>query len=332
LNQDIESAAAEEIYQAVANYLPDTPDNRPETAVAGLAAVAGEQLLRAGMRQVDWSGLAPGTVVLCQEVDVSGPKLLAFLKQLLTALGVQHTGRWERDIPAENLPQGDPLLMAAALRPTVEKIFQGHGIELDRSAAVTARALALLIRDCRGSLEPEVAGSIAVQAMVRASKTVPLTSQPVLIGQPCERPLLSRGARAAIAVGGLFFAGLTAYSCVTEPGIGNLWARWGLALFCVLLSLACLPGVLGSFALRLVAAVISLASLSYLIFEAIFPDRASSRSDPSLQNAIRCFVVFGLPFGALAIRGYYPKWGRYGKHFGREGKISQDETKDERRE
>ena len=84
-----------------------------------------------------------------------------------------------------------------------------------------------------------------------------------------------------------------------------------LSLFCIVGALACLVPASRPVTLRVVGGVVFLTFLVYLIEMAVDgPLLSRSKSTPSLVNAIAGFSVFGLPGGYVAIKGYYPRWGR----------------------
>lgn len=135
---------------------------------------------------------------------------------------------------------------------------------------------------------------------------------------------MSNGARIAIATVGLFFAAMCSLMALS-PKAGL--TSWLPTAFCLTLSLACVRGKVGKIALRAIAAAVFLLCLGYVITEAMQGNMGTGeRSQASLPNAIMAFIIFGLPFGYLAIFGFYPVWGRFGEHFG--GKLPGQATSD----
>lgn len=137
---------------------------------------------------------------------------------------------------------------------------------------------------------------------------------------------MSTGARIAIAIVGLFFAAMGAIMAL-ESG---KWAAWLPTIFCVMMSVACIRGRVGTVALRGTAASIFALCAWYLLSEVTQGDMGSgSRAEASLPNAIKAFVIFGLPFGYLAVFGFYPPWARFGKHLNGRKSASESEAPSE---
>jgi hypothetical protein len=88
-------------------------------------------------------------------------------------------------------------------------------------------------------------------------------------------------------------------------------------------------GKIGGFALRIVAACICLTYTIRLGYEAITGKPLGGRGEPDLEQAIKGFVVWGLPFGYLSIFGLYPPWARFGRNFGKKAIGSSPEAKND---
>ncbi len=164
--------AAKEIYGSVLTRLQDARGVHAETAVAAFSAVAGEWLLRAC--HIDLSPYPQGGIVLVDQINDSGPRLLGYLEQLLDDLMVEHADDWSGKIPPDHQPLRDPLKLAHELRPVVQELSSKLGLSEDQSAYATCTALAFLIRDSQKVLEPAVSVIIASNIIVRAAKSVPL--------------------------------------------------------------------------------------------------------------------------------------------------------------
>ncbi len=164
--------AAKEIYGSLLTRLQDEKGVHVETAIAALSAVAGEWLLRAC--HIDLSPYPQGGIVLADQINDSGPRLLGYLEQTLDELLVEHADDWSGKIPADHQPMRDPLKLAHELRPFAQEISGKYGLAESQSAYATCMALAFLIRDSQKVLEPAVSVVIASNVIVRASKSVPL--------------------------------------------------------------------------------------------------------------------------------------------------------------
>jgi hypothetical protein len=164
--------ASKAIYSAALNCLQDERGVHAETAVAAVSAICGEELLRAC--HVDLTQFPQGGIVLVDQVNDSGPRMLGYLEQLLDDLAVEHSDDWSKKIPSEHHPQRDPLKLAHELRPHLQSLFSKHGLNEEQAAYATCMALAYLIRDCQNVLPAAVSVTIAYNVLVRAAKSVPL--------------------------------------------------------------------------------------------------------------------------------------------------------------
>ncbi len=114
---------------------------------------------------------------------------------------------------------------------------------------------------------------------------------------------MSTGARVVLAVfvlicaAGFVVIGLSSGDLLAA----GAWPFYGLAVFCVLIALACLLPSNRPVTLRIIGSVIFLAYLVYLY---------DSFGDLSVLRAIGGLCVWGVPSGYLAIRGTYPTWGK----------------------
>ena len=170
--ETINFEASKEIYNSALHVLKDDRGVHAETAVAAISAVCGEELLRAC--HVDLTQYPQGGIVLVDQVNDSGPRLLGYLEQLLDELLVEHAEDWSGKIPPDHVPHRDPLKLAQDLRPKMQNLFGKHGLSEDQAAQAACMALALLIRDCQNVLPPAVSVVIASNVIVRAAKSVPL--------------------------------------------------------------------------------------------------------------------------------------------------------------
>jgi hypothetical protein len=108
------------------------------------------------------------------------------------------------------------------------------------------------------------------------------------------------------------FAGVAWFSIGLEQMRAAMIGLPVLSLFCLAGAAACLVPASRPITLRLVGGAVFLAFLGYLIHTGLGgPLWSSSRSTPSLLGAIAAFSTFGLPGGYVAIKGQYPRWGKY---------------------
>lgn len=150
-----------------------------ETAIACAAVLTGETVLT--VSNYDLSGLEPGSAVFSDIVN----QLLFEAEGHLTVSDVFFNAlysqgidvskeSWPENIPEENQVMMDPLQIVARLRPEVAALFETLSIEpLDRAYAA-AQATALLVAQTRRVLDPNIGKALALEAMLRGAKTVPL--------------------------------------------------------------------------------------------------------------------------------------------------------------
>ena len=114
---------------------------------------------------------------------------------------------------------------------------------------------------------------------------------------------MSPGFRWVIGIVG-FAAGAT---FVVLPTVGmvpqNPWLSYVIGGVCFLIAAAAVPGAHGSFTLILLAGILFLFSVAYLVSQIIEPGEHTRRGSASLPNALRFFIVLGLPSGAYAVIG-----------------------------
>ena len=143
-----------------------------ETAVAGVARMAGTYLFRSfGLPMCD---IQPGQVVLSDMANEQGPALIEILGGALTQIGVssaeEHIGG---DSSAENQPNQSFLETQVLLEPKFVVIQEQYGLSLQEAAESCAVATALLIEDCSQVLDPYVAFNIAIYGFIEGTKTAP---------------------------------------------------------------------------------------------------------------------------------------------------------------
>jgi dolichyl-phosphate-mannose--protein O-mannosyl transferase len=127
---------------------------------------------------------------------------------------------------------------------------------------------------------------------------------------------MSAGSRILIAIVSLIFAVLGAYSALSAAPESNSWIQWLWAAFFGTLSLACIPGRVGRIALRIFSASVSLLCVLVLIKALHENMETGTQAKLNLHDAIRFFCLFGMPFGYIAVFGFYPPWAAFGKYFG----------------
>ncbi len=113
---------------------------------------------------------------------------------------------------------------------------------------------------------------------------------------------MSRAARWVLGVFSAAFGLMLLLSEWTAPSQAPAVA-YLMAAFCAAISIACFSAALRNPALRLIGAMVFVATASYLIDELLrAPARAySGTSEPHWVNAVFALLVFGLPGLAIAL-------------------------------
>jgi hypothetical protein len=130
----------------------------------------------------------------------------------------------------------------------------------------------------------------------------------VIIGQASKVLLIARnyvmslGARIAIGLAALLAAAGFLKSALHPAGMpaGSL-GFYGMAVFCVIIAMACFFPKGHPLTLRIIGTAIFLAYIAYV---------SDSWHTRNMMRAIQGFLIWGLPSGYLAIMGKYPFWGR----------------------
>ena len=115
---------------------------------------------------------------------------------------------------------------------------------------------------------------------------------------------MSLGARAILAV---FAALFGVVMCLVAPPTDKAPFFYGFGAFCFAIALACvLRGRAAQFFGSIVGTVVFISGLLYLGHEAwVGPLWSSSRSEPSIKNAVLFLLVFGVPSGMYVINARF---------------------------
>lgn len=158
-----------------------------ETAIAAAAVLTGEIVL--SVSGYDLSGLEPGSAVFSDVVnqllfEAEGHLTISdVFFNALYSQGIDVSKEsWPQNIPEEHQVMLDPLQIVARARPQLNVLFESQPLEpLDRAYAA-AQATALLVAETRRVLDPNIGKALALEAMLRGAKTVPLPSENVTAG------------------------------------------------------------------------------------------------------------------------------------------------------
>lgn len=143
-----------------------------ETAIAGVARMAGTFLFRSfGLALVD---VQPGQVVLSEQANEQGPRLVQVLGTILARLKVDlDKSRLGGALPPANQPLQTFLETQRLLEPAFREISNRHGLSPDEAADTCAVATALVIQQCTAVLDPNLAFGVAVYGFIEGAKTAP---------------------------------------------------------------------------------------------------------------------------------------------------------------
>lgn len=153
-----------------------------ETAIATSAVLTGEIVLIAS--GYDLNGLEPGTAVFSDMVnqllfEAEGHLTISdvFFNALFSQGIDVSKESWPENIPDEHQVMLDPLQIISRIRPQLTALFESTPMErLDRAYAA-AQATALLVAHARRALDPNIGKALALEAMLRGAKTVPLPTE-----------------------------------------------------------------------------------------------------------------------------------------------------------
>ncbi len=143
-----------------------------ETVIGSVARMAGSFLFRSF--ELPLTGIQPGAVVMSEQANQQGPRLIQILSAVLRSVGVdldpsklsasQHAAKGLNVSFLET--QGFLEERFAAIRDKYE-------LEDGEAADSAAVATALLIKNCSKLLDPHVGFSLAVHGFIEGSKTAP---------------------------------------------------------------------------------------------------------------------------------------------------------------
>lgn len=169
------ASASGEIYHTVCEAIADGRGTHLETAITAIGYLAGTAMLRNS--GVDFSRLDPGTPIFVDAVNEVGQDVVGTMLETIARGG--QTGPHDlKARPAASVPPGHDALLSheelmRRLMPKFEAILARHSIPADLAPFACAHAEAQIIIAGQAQLAPAIGKAIAVNAIVRASKTVP---------------------------------------------------------------------------------------------------------------------------------------------------------------
>jgi hypothetical protein len=162
--------------QDFANITIDTLTNEKgvhaETAIAGTARMAGTFLFRSFDFKIN--GLEPGQVVLSENANEQGPRLIQILGTVLAQLGIEiKTESLSTSPNSANQPTLAFLETQELLEPGYQEKKSDFGLSHFEAAESAAIASALLIHHFSKVIAPDIAFGLAVYGFIEGSKTTP---------------------------------------------------------------------------------------------------------------------------------------------------------------
>lgn len=150
-----------------------------ETAISAAAVMTGEYVLRSS--GYDYSGLEAGSIIISDIVnqllfEADGQLTVSdvFINALFSQGIDVSKESWPETIPDEHQVVMDPLEVVARVRAQADQLFIEAQTEPLERAYICAQASALLVAQTRRVLDPNIGKTLALEAMLRGAKCVPL--------------------------------------------------------------------------------------------------------------------------------------------------------------
>lgn len=143
-----------------------------ETVIGATARMAGSFLFRS--LGLPLTGAQSGSVVLSEEANQQGPRLIQILAAVLQNIGVKlDSSKLSAAQGAAKAPKESFLETQSVLEERFVAIREKHGLSDGEAADSVAVATAMLIKSCSHSLDPHVGFGLAVYGFIEGSKTAP---------------------------------------------------------------------------------------------------------------------------------------------------------------
>ena len=159
-----------EFYQAAINKLQDKNGVHAETAIAGLARIAGTFLFRSFELSV--VNLKPGSPVFSDIANTKGPQVVDTLIGWLEKMNVPRRRR-AGTTHLDAKPHLSLMETQLLLEPGIDAIRLRHGLAYEPAAHLVMIAAGVAIMNCANVLDTGTAFDVAVYALVESSKSVP---------------------------------------------------------------------------------------------------------------------------------------------------------------
>lgn len=170
-------SAASALAETALKQLDTMPGMTAETLVLASARMAGTFLFRSYAHVLN--PVSPGTVLMSQIANESGPNLVGLLGNALGRLGlVIDTAHVDLKTSNAALPQLDFLESQRLLEPALQAVRESFGLDMQEAAYAMAVATAILIKHSEKRLTPQAAFGLAVYGFIEGTKTAPAPVQP----------------------------------------------------------------------------------------------------------------------------------------------------------
>lgn len=147
-----------------------------EIVIGSVARMAGSFLFRSF--GLPLTGIQPGSVVLSEQANQQGPRLVQILGGVLESMGVKLDSS---KLSASQRTKGQResfLETQEALEMRFAAIRAKYGLSDGEAADAVALATAVLIKNCASLLDPHVGFGLAVYGFIEGAKTAPALSDP----------------------------------------------------------------------------------------------------------------------------------------------------------
>jgi len=164
--------ASGEMSEVIASRLGNNRGVHPETVIAAAARMAGTMLFRSF--GIDTSGMEAGSVILSEEANENGPRLIHILGGMLNNYGLEPNR--EKLADAENRgdePSLSILETQELLAEDFTTICDKNNLSSSEAADACALLTAWLIKECAPQIGLEAGFNLAVYSFIEGAKTVP---------------------------------------------------------------------------------------------------------------------------------------------------------------
>jgi hypothetical protein len=146
-----------------------------ETVIGSVARMAGSFLFRSF--GLPLTGIKPGSVVLSEQANQQGPRLVQILAGVLQGVGVKLDTSKVSAIQATTRGQKESFLQTQEVLETkFAAIREKYGLSDGEAAESAAVATAVLIKNCATLLDPHMGFGLAVYGFIEGAKTAPAVS------------------------------------------------------------------------------------------------------------------------------------------------------------